>query len=334
MNIVTKILPRFAILEIFFEDGDSHAADLSLYVFNGTTARLQARIGNSRSDDIVKEAKGMPLFVAYAGFGIISKNMDANPEIVEKIKSDADSFVWNETATEITFLRRERVEKVVGSYHLDKNIPLAVFCFAGQTPATLQNAALDRSVAFYAQNVNLSTALKPSHTGSILCRLSASKLKLPVFAVLLLILIVNMFVNKSIRTEYNNSQARLWQIEKQRGQQDQAAARNRQMFAEFNRKPPFEYSWLCDRAGLTLPEGITLTLLIIQPVKKTLENGKKPLVEHDRIIIKGQALKTEDITCYTCALGKFIRPVNVRLTSVERNHEMDRLDFAISIDLS
>lgn len=333
MNLITKILPRFAILEIFFEEAESYVADLSVYGFDGGTTGLQARISNARPENIVKEAKRMPLLIAYAGFGIISKNVETNPEIVEKIKSDGGRFIWNETATEITFLRRERIEKVVGEYQLDKNIPLAVFCFAGLMPSAFQDAALDRSSAYYKDTVNLPMMLKPSQAGSVLCHLSASKLKLPVFAVLLLLLVVNLFADRSVRAEYNSSQARLGQLEKQRGQEDQAAARNRQMFAEFDKKPPFEYSWLCDRAGIVLPESITLTLMVVQPVKKALENGKKPLLEHNRIIIKGEAPEAEDITYYTNSLGKLIQPANVKLTSMERSREADRLEFSISIDL-
>lgn len=333
MNLIAKILPRFAILEIFFEGADSYAAELSVYGFDGVTAVLQARIGNAGLENIVKEAKGMPLFIAYAGFGIISKNVEANSEIVQKIKNDTDSFVWDETATEITFLRRERIDKVVEKYQLDKNIPLAVFCFAGLTPSAFQDAALDRSSACCKDAVNLPTMLKPSQRGSVLCRLIASKFKWPVFAVLLLLLVVNLFADRSIRSEYNSSQVRLGQLEKKRGREDQVAARNKQMFAEFNQKLPFEFSWLCDRAGIVLPEGITLTLIVIQPVKKALENGKKPVVEHNRMIIKGLAPEAEDITYYMSALGKLIRSANVKLTSVERTREADRLDFAISIDL-
>lgn len=333
MNLITKILPRFAILEIFFEEAGAYVADLSVYGFDGGTAGLQARISNAQPENIIKEAKGMPLLIAYAGFGIISKNVEANPEIVEKIKSDGQRFIWNETAAEITFLRRDRIEKVVGEYQLDKNIPLTVFCFAGLTPSALQDAALDRSSAYYKDTVNLPMMLKPSQAGSILCRLSASKLKLPVFAVLMLLLVVNLFADRSVRAEYNRSQVRLGQLEKQRGQEDQATARNRQMFAEFDKKPPFEYSWLCDRAGIVLPEGMTLTLIVVQPVKKALENGKKPLLEHNRIIIKGEAPEAGDIAYYTNSLAKQIQPANIKITSMERSREADKLEFSISIDL-
>lgn len=333
MNIVAKILPRFAILRIFFEDAGSYVAELAIYNFNGFATELQASICNAIVDHIEKEAKGLPLFIAYGGFGVISKEVATNLEIVEKVKNDNDSFVWDEVDRHIAFLRKDRVSEVFSKYRLEKNTPLAMFCFTSGTPLSLQKESLDRSLSFYEDVVNLPVMLKPSVAGSVLCRMIVSKLKLPIFAILLLILVVNVFANKNIRVNHGRSEARLEQLERERGRGNEVALRNKQMFAEFNRKPPFEYSWLCDRMGIVLPEGITLTLVTIQPMQKALEEGKKPMVEHDRIMIKGVAQEADDISYYTVALGKLIRSANVKLISVERTRDADMLDFSISIDL-
>ena len=333
MNVITKILPRFAILEIFFEDTDSYGAELATYSFDGFTTKPLLRFDNAGIDHIEKEAKGLPLFIAYGGFGIISKEAETNPEIIEKVKNDVDNFVWTESVGQIIFLRRERTDEVFEKYELNKNIPLAVFCFSSKTHLSLQIEALGRSEFFYKYMVNLTMLLKPSLTGSVLCRLIVSRLKLPIIIILFLMLVVNIFADKNIRVKYNNLQAQLEPFERKQGKGNEVALKTKQMFAELNRKPQFEYSWLCDIVGIVLPEGITLSSIVIQPLHKALESGVKPELEHDKMIIKGVSKQAEDITNYTIALGEFIQLDNIQLTSVNRARDSDGLDFSILIDL-
>ncbi len=308
MGLTAKILGRCRVLVVSFTGASVYglrlvAAGQDHTVTLPDIGAVRSHVGKS------------PLILVACGYGVISKAVTADLEA--KITAQGGEFLWRRDRNALCFVRRAQLEPFADLQ------PLAVTC------AVSPDDAHKVAAECYAQHVNLRNLLKPSPLASLL----ASRVQLPILAALLLALAVNAAVLPGVNGRWQTAQTEKEALEKQIGKADDASKSRAKALAEWGRALPRSYAWLCDRAASTLPEGVTLSSLSVQPLLKAIEDGRTPMFSEREMVISGHTPRSESVSEYTAALSGLKISRQVKLSAVEYDREKGRYNFRINIEL-
>lgn len=324
MKLLHNILNRVNVLTVEYSTTDSYSLYLTECRWRG--GAIGCGDGEEVADlaDVRKKLTAFPVVVLVAGYGIITRQADTSADIVAKVTAADSYFRWTRRGNDISFMRKEQLKPLTDALGEIKAKMAAVQC-----AMTVKNAA----ERYYAEQVNLTTLLKPSTTGSAMAQYAAARLKLPVLGLILLALMINTMVSPGVRAEYEIANAELQALRRTIGQADDATRRQREFLTEYSRTLPLRISFLCDRLAAAVPEGITLTSLAVQPPLRSIENNKKTTFAEDAVEIMGEASGAGDVSDYIARLNGLGIASQVRLASMEQDWESGLFGFKIEIEL-
>lgn len=326
MSILRHIVNRFYVLSIRFRD--EHHYDMSM-VMCRVAKDIEPDVGEEVQDldEIKKKVGKVPLIVVLSGYGVISKDVAASPGIEAKITGEPENYRWNRVGDMLTFVRVSQVDELL-KYLTEKQInPLATLLVADS------DAGVDVAGEYISGKVNLRTIFQPSALGSSIAMLAFDKLKLPVLGLVLLALLVNFFASSGVENKYRATHLRFEQLRRESDNSTSVSKRKQQIIADFGRDSNIPFAVLCDRAAKDAPRNVTLTSLSIQPLLKSIEEGREIKISQKTMVVAGFAPDSRAISDYVSALQRqsFVR--EIKLASIEQNRETGAINFSINIGL-
>ncbi len=286
MGLIEKILGRIQTVVATYHSGTKY--DLSEAVRSGT-----------------------PVLLVVTGYGVITKDEAASPDIAAQVTAEGSGFIWSRREGKISFVREQQVGPLREA--LAKTRILEIHC---------SQEAYDPQ-----HSVGVREFIRPTARGSMLCGLLAARLRLPILGIVLVMLAANALVGPGIKAEAAALRAEADRIEQQLGHADESLRRRHEALAGFHATLPHSFAWLCDRAAAALPGPVRLTSMVVQPLARNLEDGKRAEVLSRMMLIAGESPDSESITSYVAALQ------NARIASMEYDKEQEAFTFYITIEL-
>ncbi|MDR1198569.1 MAG: PilN domain-containing protein [Prevotellaceae bacterium] len=327
MGIVQKILSRLHVLYVTFTDADNLSFCLAEYK-NGKPLSTSENF-DTASLEASKEK--IPVIILLKGYGIITKNCDANKDIITKVTADESKFLWNFDGNgNISFVRREQIDKILQKTGKAQNRIIRIECISSDTD---REAVESRIRQIIKESFSVRSIVKPDVYGSQSAMMLFHKIKLPVLILILLILVANTFVSKNISELHLQSNTKLTALQRQHGQINNITQQKQQAVAGYAKNLPVKFAFIYDRIAVATPAQITVSELAVQPLLRPFEPGKEPKLNENRIYISGFTRDYESISEYISNIEKekFIKKLT--LASVVQDNKTGIFNFKINIDI-
>lgn len=294
-----------------FDDCGGHALCIWLY---------RSRQAPVRYGTLATAAKHVAA-VTVTGHGVLTKPSQA--PLALRAQASSATFLWSEHGDEVSFVRRERLQRLFTELTAAGIYPQIVF--AGLDPY----AAACRS----REQLHLRRLLAATAAGSAAAQAVARRAA-PIIAVAcMLLLLAHVIALPRLHARRQELQSKLSASERTAFAAESAEMRQRELRAAFAAEPITAYASLCDRIAVAVPERAVLTLLGVELLTQRFEAGK-PLVRADRaVVIYGTAPAAADISEFAVQLGELSVLRDVRLVHVERERDGELLVFRIECNL-
>jgi Tfp pilus assembly protein PilN len=273
----------------------------------------------------------IPVIILLKGYGVITKNCDANKDIIAKVTADESKFLWNFDGNgHISFVRREQIDKILERTGKTQSRIIRIECTSSDTDHQIAESRIRQIIK---ESFSVHNIVKPSVYNSQLAMMLFHRIKLPALILILLILVANTFISKKISDLYLQSNTKLTTLQKQHGQINNITQQKQQAVAGYAKNLPVKFAFVYDRIAIATPEQITLSELAIQPLSRPFEQGKEPKLNENRIYISGFTRNYESISEYISNIEKekFIKKLT--LTSVVQDNKTGIFNFKINIDI-
>lgn len=337
-KLLQRLVGPSTVLCIRFGDAENYA--MRLFVLgldrSGRSGlRILRECTDPDADALKKECSGRPVLISVSGYGIVTKPTE-DTAIVEKVTSDPETFAWSfsdekEDSGSISFVRREQVEPL-GQRLAENGIPFMDIRY-GRAAADPEQEALRQAERFYRDTLKWRTLLRPTPEGRMVAKAAERRLRLPVLGLMLLLLVVNTFASGSLRERRTQQRTVLAAREKRQDASQVRSEQRRAAVAEFSRRLPYRHALLLDRAASHVPLSVTLTSLAVQPLSKTLEEGKDPVFASETLSIRGVTNDASAVSELMTGLRSEPPLHEARLEGLKQNRESGATEFKITVAL-
>jgi len=330
-KLLQRLVGPSTVLCIRFGDAENYAMRLFVLGLDRSGLRILRECADPDADALKKECSGRPVLISVSGYGIVTKPTE-DTAIVEKVTSDPETFAWSfsdekEDSGSISFVRREQVEPL-GQRLAENGIPFMDIRY-GPAAADPEQEALRQAERFYRDTLKWRTLLRPTPEGRMVAKAAERRLRLPVLGLMLLLLVVNTFASGSLRERRAQQRSVLSAREKR---QDASQVRSEQRRA-FSHRLPYRHAPLLDRAASHVPLSVTLTSLAVQPLSKTLEEGKDPVFASETLSIRGVTNDASAVSELMTGLRSEPPLREARLEGLKQNRESGATEFKITVAL-
>ena len=328
-KLLQRLVGPSTVLCIRFGEADRYAMRLFVLGLDRSGLRILRECADPDADALKKECSGRPVLISVSGYGIVTKPTE-DTAIVEKVTSDPETFAWSfsdekEDSGSISFVRREQVEPL-GQRLAANGIPSINIRYE-RVAADPEQEALRQAERFYRDTLKWRTLLRPTPEGRMVAKAAERRLRLPVLGLMLLLLVVNTFASGSLQERRAQQRSVLSAREKR---QDTSQARSEQRRAAV---AAFSHRLLLDRAASHVPSSVTLTSLAVQPLSKTLEEGKDPVFASNTLSIRGVTNDASAVSELMTGLRSEPPLHEARLEGLEQNRESGATEFKITVAL-
>lgn len=274
----------------------------------------------------VKTGAAAPFVVLYRGKGVLQKVMDRTDERLFRIRESGE-FIWEQQEEDeqvrITFLRKERMGEWESIRQGEK--PGGVYlCMADEEPEMLRCALL-----FFRQRVTLSALAGRD----ALCSWVAGRLQRPVLFAVLGIVAGSYFASVYLEREGQLWQSQLIRRQQDRRTEDRISGEQAGLLSEFRQGGNYDYSLLLDRIAGCVPETVILHRLVLIPLLKPMEAGKKLQLREHYALIGGTTADVRDVNAFLTGLTgeKLFR--QVKLLNLEQDKRSGEFIFQIELQI-
>ena len=335
-KLLQRLVGPSTVLCIRFEEADRYAMRLFVLGLDRSGLRILRECADPDADALKKECSGRPVLISVSGYGVVTKPAE-DTAIVGKVTSEPETFAWSfsdddtdrDSAT-ISFVRREQVEPF-GENLFSKGVPTADIRYAAATDDPEREAR--RQVERFYRSLAWRTLLRPTPEGRMVAKAAERRLRLPVLGLMLLLLVVNTFAFGSLRERHAQQRTVLSAREKKQDASQARSEQRRAAVAEFSRRLPYRHALLLDRVASHVPPAVTLSVLAVQPLSKTLEEGKDPVFVSETLSIRGVTNDASAVSELMTGLRSEPLLREARLESLEQNRESGETEFKITVAL-
>lgn len=340
-NLLQRLTGPVTVLCIRFTDAEHYATHLFVLEHGREQLRTVRQSAEPDAATLKKECSIRPVLISVSGHGIITKPSE-DAAIVEKVTADPERFAWSFSDAalrsdpdartgSISFVRREQVEPL-GQRLAENGIP-SVGIRYGPAAADPEQEAERQAEHFYRDALKWRTLLCPTPEGSQIAGTLGRRLRLPVLGLTLLLLLLNTLAYDSLRERRAKQRTVLSAREKTQNVSQVRSGQRRAVIADFSRRLPYRHALLLDRTASHVPPAVTLSTLAVQPLSKTLEDGRDPALVSGTLSIRGV---TDDAAAVSVLMAglKSEPPVReARLEQLEQNRESGSTEFKITVAL-
>ena len=333
--LLQRLVGPSTVLCIRFGDAENYAMRLFVLGLDRSGLRILRECADPGADALKKECSGRPVLISVSGYGIVTKPTE-DTAIVEKVTSDPETFAWSfsdekEDSGSISFVRREQVEPL-GQRLAANGIPFMDIRY-GPVAAGPEQEALRQAERLYRDTLNWRTLLRPTPEGRMVAKAAERRLRLPVLGLMLLLLVVDTFASGSLQERRAQQRTVLSAREKRQDASQARSEQRRAAVAEFSHRLPYRHALLLDRAASHVPLSVTLTSLAVQPLSKTLEEGKDPVFASETLSIRGVTNDASAVSELMTGLRSEPPLHEARLEGLEQNRESGATEFKITVAL-
>ena len=328
--ILQRIVGPLTVLCVRFEEANRYAMRLFVLGLDRSGLRILRECADPDADALKKECSGRPVLISVSGYGVVTKPAE-DTAIVGKVTSEPETFAWSfsderEDSGSISFVRREQVEPL-GQRLAANGIPVM------PVAADPEQEALRQAERFYRDTLKWRTLLRPTPEGRMVAKAAERRLRLPVLGLMLLLLVVNTFASGSLRERRAQQRSVLSAREKRQDASQVRSEQRRAAVAAFSHRLPYRHALLLDRAASHVPLSVTLTSLAVQPLSKTLEEGKDPVFASKTLSIRGVTNDASAVSELMTGLRSEPPLREARLEGLKQNRESGATEFKITVAL-
>ena len=330
-KLLQRLVGPSTVLCIRFEEADRYAMRLFVLGLDRSGLRILRECADPDADALKKECSGRPVLISVSGYGVVTK-LAEDTAIVGKVTfawSFSDDDTDRDSAT-ISFVRREQVEPF-GENLFSKGVPTADIRYAAATDDPEREAR--RQVERFYRSLAWRTLLRPTPEGRMVAKAAERRLRLPVLGLMLLLLVVNTFAFGSLRERHAQQRTVLSAREKKQDASQARSEQRRAAVAEFSRRLPYRHALLLDRVASHVPPAVTLSVLAVQPLSKTLEEGKDPVFVSETLSIRGVTNDASAVSELMTELRSEPPLHEARLEGLKQNRESGATEFKITVAL-
>ena len=312
MKLLSRILGSVRVLEVTLTAG-------------GYTVRTwSCKPGGipQQVDQVPESVARSIVAVTFAGHGVISKSSEATG-VSARVRSDAETFVWNEREGVFSFVRREKLRPVLGELAGAGIYPQCLL--VAEPPEDAARTVLGR--------LRWRMLVRPTAEGSALAQAVVRRMGLPILGLFLVLLTANTVVSPSVGIRRQALQSALAAREQADSETAETDARRRELLVAFAVRPEMLRTVVCDRIAAAVPERVTLTALEVEPPEKWSEIGKPLRRQVHVVVVCGEAESAAEISKFVGKLTAEEAFGEVRLVQMERNTHEGQLTFRIGIGL-
>lgn len=312
MKLLSRILGSVRVLEVTLTAG-------------GYTVRTwSCKPGGipQQVDQVPESVARSIVAVTFAGHGVISKSSEATG-VSARVRSDAETFVWNEREGVFSFVRREKLRPVLGELAGAGIYPQCLL--VAEPPEDAARTVLGR--------LRWRMLVRPTAEGSALAQAVVRRMGLPILGLFLVLLTANTVVSPSVGIRRQALQSALAAREQADSETAETDARRRELLVAFAVRPEMLRTVVCDRIAAAVPERVTLTALEVEPPEKRSEIGKPLRRQVHVVVVYGEAESAAEISEFVGKLTAEEAFGEVRLVQMERNTHEGQLTFRIGIGL-
>ena len=329
MKLLSRILNRIAFIQADF----------------ATDGNCRTQVFLWRTDGMVPAdrtaAKNTLAVLVVCGHGVITK--PDGSQITARIKADSETFMWSSVVGRTSFVRRERLGALTEELAAEGIVPVRIFCAAAE--ANFETLAGEFARQVYA-DLRWRSLVCPTAESSTAAQAVVQRAALPVLGLFLYYLVFGFGLSRFVTASYTNAvffprlnarrqalQQEIAARERTASNAASAGARQRELLAEFSKRPAAPWAVVCDRVTGAVPERVVLTQLAVEPLTNRFE-ARKPLQRlESRVVICGTAPKASDVSAFVRRLSEETCCRDVRLMNVEKERDGDRLSFRIETAL-
>ena len=333
MNLLANILRNVHVIHAIYNGAnfDFHLLEISI---DKNGVKTDKYLKDMTLSDISGKKFDAPLVLTISGKGVISKIYKENSEELKRITEQPNDFLFasenvGDGMLKLTFLRRNLYDILCEELNIENFTLVEVRIDANNNP---EQEARKAAEDFWTSKFSIKEAFAPSIRSSSLLSLVAKKVSLPVLLFLIVVLLINFFVQQNIANQLQEQQIRLAQTKRNTAQVEKNLGEKQQILNQLSNEPRFSYAWIADQIASVVPDEIILTELEIQPLKDRIQENKPVNVEKNKILIKGQSLNPASVTDFTDSiqvLGAF-GPVQLTMHNKDRNdHYLFTLDVSL-----
>lgn len=228
----------------------------------------------------------VPVIFVVTGCGVLTKNYDAQELSLRRI-TENDEILWSINGDKISFVRRSLIQEQLETH---KNI--IQLKMVGTVDRHLINTEITR---YESEFTNLKRLVRCDDFADIVCRAWERKLRIPLLAGILVVLVANFLVNNHLQQKSSALQFQLrqtlYKAEVYRGKRENSAKLAEQIRPVRKSKS----SVIIDRIASRLPDQISFTYIVIDPVRRGPENGHPAQLKAGSLIIRGIAKNAESV---------------------------------------
>lgn len=316
MKLLSRILNRIAFIQADF----------------ATDGNCRTQVFLWRTDGMVPAdrtaAKNTLAVLVVCGHGVITK--PDGSQITARIKADSETFMWSSVVGRTSFVRRERLGALTEELAAEGIVPVRIFCAAAE--ANFETLAGEFARQVYA-DLRWRSLVCPTAESSTAAQAVVQRAALPVLGLFLCVLAANAVFFPRLNARRQALQQEIAARERTASNAASAGARQRELLAEFSKRPAAPWAVVCDRVTGAVPERVVLTQLAVEPLTNRFE-ARKPLQRlESRVVICGTAPKASDVSAFVRRLSEETCCRDVRLMNVEKERDGDRLSFRIETAL-
>ena len=316
MKLLSRILNRIAFVRAEFAADGSCRTEVFLWRTGGVAPAERSA------------AKGLLAAVVVCGHGVVTK--PDGSQIAARIKADPETFLWSSAGGQTSFVRRERLRSLSEELAGEGIVPVRIFCADAGTDFETLAEEFARQV--YA-DLRWRSLVRPTAESSAAAQALARRATLPVLGLFLCVLAANAVLSPDLNARRQMLQQQITARERTASNAASAGARQRELLAEFSKRPAAPWAVVCDRVAGAVPERVVLTQLAVEPLTKRFE-ARKPLQRLEgRVVVCGTAPAASDVSAFVRRLSEETCCRDVRLMHVEKERDGDRLAFRIETAL-
>lgn len=276
-------------------------------------------------ENVMHKGELSPCIVVFMGYGVVTKSVDSEHEIVLKVKQGTD-FLWREEKERNTlhFIRRAQADGLLEEWG-KKGVPIADVqvrsgSYSGQCPES-QVLPQETASGFF-EGIRLHTLfIRPDGQSHVVANLIYSRLKLPVLVSLFVLLTVNYPLQRHFREEKARQQTELKRLQQKDDARQSGLQKNVALMQEFRRLSEMAVCLIADRVAAAVPAKVKLQCLTVNPVSGRIEEKKELRVQSPYVYVEGIAAGASEVSRYTEQLEKECQEWKVRLLALEKEKE-------------
>ena len=337
MGWFESVFKRVVVVFVRLQQDGTMQTDVVHTVREKGKIRVERVVADVEMEELGSMKLKEPTLMEISGRGVIRKVFRADDtEGMERVTGNEDLIHSSSSGEEgevvLNFTRRDRIEALEEVLRRDR-VPVLEMKVESESSDKPEEVALFLAERFYGTKAGWRDLVHGGTRGDLLAGLVAGKIKFVMLCCLLGLLLVNYLWNSSVRERYAGQQTEMFALERDVSDREKLSREMERVVREFKGNGTEHYCAVLDRIAAVVPPKVNLETLNVNPLLKTIEEGKPLVLREGYIELSGETADSGEVTVFTGVLAKLDFAREVKLLSLDKDRETGLFHFKILIDL-